>query len=951
MTLTTTQQAALQARLDGDVSTDPAVRAMYATDASVYEIMPAGVIRPRHNRDVARVLEFCRQHDISLTARGGGTSQAGQAIGAGLQLDFSRHMNQLLELQPDRCRVRVQPGIVLDELNATLKPYGLVLPLDLSTANRATIGGMIANNSSGTRSIIYGKTIDYVESLTVMLVDGSVVEFTDTDESDLADDQSLAGRCHRTIKRLACEHAEEIDRRYPKLLRRVGGYNLDEFLPGQQRPLNLSRMLVGSEGTLGLVLEATLRIVPIPGARVVLSIQFDDLLDALEAVPSILEHDPSAIELIDRMILSHTIGNPEFEPLRSFIKGDPAGVLLAEVQGESAEQLIPRLDNLEAELRRRGQGVFFHRALSPPEQSRIWKLRKAALGLSMARPGDAKAISFVEDTAVAPDRLRDYIVRFREILTRHDTRAGFYAHASVGLLHIRPVVDMKTDSGVSRFAAIASEVADLVLEFGGALSGEHGDGLVRTPFQERMFGPVLYQAFREIKQTFDPDGLLNPGKIVDAADMTSQLRFGPGHVTPAPATAFDFSDFGGIARAVEQCSGVGACRKSLSGTMCPSYMATRNESDSTRGRANALRVAINGGLGPAGFTHRSLRPALDLCLECKACKTECPTGVDMARLKSEFLYQYHQHHPRPRRDRRFSRVRQTLQRAVAYPRLANWLGSLRPVRALAGIDVRRQPPRLARRTLLQECHSLDLAAVPEADVLFFPDTFSLYCEPQHVIAAIRIARHAGQVPALASPTCCGRPLISRGFLDEARQQSVRLVESMEPVVATGRPLVFLEPSCWSAVVDDLPQLVPASHRDRARQLAATCRTLEQWAAETLEPPLTNSKAESVLHHGHCHQKALIGTDLAVDLIQRSGGGTVIDIDGGCCGMAGSFGYEADHYDVSISIGERVLAPAIRNHEGPIVAPGFSCRHQIEHLTAIRPLSTAQWLADRLDETD
>jgi FAD/FMN-containing dehydrogenase/Fe-S oxidoreductase len=949
--LTVAQHAALQAKLDGDVSIDPAVRAMHATDASVYEIMPAAVARPRHTRDVSHVLDFCRQHGIPLTARGGGTSQAGQAIGSGLQLDFSRHMNQLLELQPDRLRVRVQPGIVLDELNAVLEPFGLVLPLDLSTSNRATIGGMIANNSSGTRSVVYGKTLDYVESLTVMLVDGSVIELADIQDSGPEDRQSLAGQCFQTVTRLARQHAAEIDRRYPKLLRRVGGYNLDEFVPGQQRPMNLSRILVGSEGTLGLVLEATLRIVPIPGARAMLAIQFNDLLEALDAVPAILAHDPSAIELVDRMILSHTVGNPEFEPLRSFIQGDPAGVLLVEVQGDNPTELPPRLEAIEATLRQDGRGEHFHLALSAEEQARIWKLRKAALGLSMARPGDAKAISFVEDTAVAPNRLRDYIARFREILATHDTQAGFYAHASVGLLHIRPVVNMKTAAGVSTFAAIADAVADLVLEFGGALSGEHGDGLVRAPFQERMFGPVLYQAFREIKQAFDPEGLLNPGKIIDAPELTSQLRFGPQHVTSTTETVFDFSDFGGIARALEQCSGVGACRKSLSGTMCPSYMATRDEIDSTRGRANALRVALNGGLGPAGLTHPSLKPAMDLCLECKACKTECPTGVDMARIKSEFLHQYHRDHRRPRRDRRFAGIRKALENASGWAGLANWLGRLRPLRTLLGISGRRDLPRLARPTLLQQCGSLDLASIPDADVVFFPDTFSLYCEPQHVIAAIRIARHADQTPALAPSLCCGRPLISRGFLDEAGQQARRLVESMEPLVAAGLPLVFLEPGCWSAVVDDLPRLVPESHRDLARRLAASCRTFEQWAAETFETPISPlHTSQPVLHHAHCHQKALVGTEQAVDLISRNGGGTVVDIDGGCCGMAGSFGYEIDHYDVSVSIGERILAPAIRNHQGPIVAPGFSCRHQIEHLTAIRPLSTAQWLADRLDET-
>ena len=948
MTLSTAQLADLQARLEGDVTNDAATRAMYATDASVYQILPAGVVRPRHAGDVAAVLAFCREQGISITARGGGTSQAGQAIGAGLQLDFSKHLNGVLEFQPDRRRVRVQPGIVLDELNATLEPYGLTLPLDLSTSSRATIGGMISNNSSGTRSVIYGKTLDYVESLTVMLADGSVVLLDDSAPETPEAAGTLHARCHQAVVNLAAEHADEIERRYPKILRRVGGYNLDEFTPDHQRPHNLSRIIVGSEGTLALVLEATLRLVPIPAERSLLSVQFDDLLDALGAVPLILEHDPSAVELVDRLILSHTIGKPEFEPLRWFIDGDPAGVLLIELQGDRTDDLAGRIDRLEENLRSRGLGSHFFRAASPDAQGRIWKLRKAALGLSMARPGDAKAVAFVEDTAVAPQRLRDYIERFRGILDRHQTQAGFYAHASVGLLHIRPVVDLKTDIGVERFAAIASDVADLVLEFGGALSGEHGDGLGRTPFQERMFGPLLYQAFREIKQTFDPDGLLNPGKIVDAPELTSHLRFGPDHVTPTPATAFDFSDFGGIARAAEQCSGVGACRKSLVGTMCPSYMATRNEADSTRGRANALRMAINGQLGPDGLANPSLKPVLDLCLECKACKSECPTGVDMARMKAEFLYQFHRDHPRPRHDRHFAGIRGTLERAANWPRLFNAVSGSRFGKWFAGIAAQRRPPAVVARSLLLECESLGLPAASESDVVFFPDTFSIHYEPQHVLAAIRVADSLGLSPALAPAVCCGRPLISRGFLDEARDQAVALVEALTPLAQANRPIVFLEPGCWSAVFDDLPQLVPERTRAAARNVAGACLTFEQWAASVLPeaPAALAASGEVVLHHGHCHQKALTGTGPAIEAIRRAGG-VVEDLDGGCCGLAGSFGYERDHLQVSLAIGERVLGPAVRAHRGPVVAPGFSCRPQVEHLPGTRPLSTAQWLADRL----
>lgn len=929
---------------------------MYATDASVYQLMPAGVVRPRGVDDVSTVLAACRKHGLSLTARGGGTSQAGQAIGRGLQVDFSKHMHRLLELQPDQQRVRVEPGIVLDELNSLLAPYDLLLPLDLSTSNRATIGGMIANNSSGTRSVIYGKTLDYVESLQVMLSDGSVVEWADIDQAELTaccDEDSLNGRCHRLVRELAHRHAAEIDQRYPKLLRRVGGYNLDEFVPGHSRPFNLSRLLVGSEGTLGLVLEATLRLVRLPRSRLVLSVQFDDLLDALAAVPSVLEHAPSAVELIDRLILSHTAGKTEFEPLRDFIEGDPAAVLLVEVQGETDAELAPRLVELETELRQLGLGTRFHRATDPAGQARIWKLRRAALGLSMAQPGDAKAISFVEDTAVDPRRLRDYISRFRDILTRHDTRAGFYAHASVGLLHIRPVVNMKTTDGVNRFAAIADEVADLVLEFGGALSGEHGDGLARSPFQERMFGPALYEAFREIKRTFDPESLLNPGKIVDAPPLTDSLRFSGNHVTPEVPTAFDFSDFGGIARAAEQCGGVGACRKSLTGTMCPSYMATRNECDSTRGRANALRVAINNGFGENGLADPALQPILDLCLECKACKSECPTGVDMARLKSEFLFQLYQRHPRPSRDHRFARIDRQLARASRWPRLFNTISGSRPGRwlaaQLAGIDARRRIPPVAQQSLLEWWQRRDTSDDDVADVILFPDTFSTFCEPEHVTATFAIAERIGLRAVLGPRVCCGRPLISRGFLHDAIQQAVQLVDALAPLTTSGTPIVFLEPSCWSAVVDDLPKLVPAEHRAAAEQVAGCCLTFEQWALDHVAGmPLGTEHAGTVLHHGHCHQKALVGTGPAVELLSRIPGVQVADLDAGCCGMAGSFGYERGHYEVSEAIAERVLAPAVRDHTGPVVAPGFSCRHQVEHFTGTRPLSTAEWLHSVLE---
>ena len=726
----------LEARLAGEVRFDAVSRALYSTDASVYRIEPAGVAVVRSREDVLAALDCARAHGCSVTARGGGTSQAGQAIGAGLQIDTSKHFNRLLEVNVERRWARVEPGIVLDELNAQLAPHRLRFAPDISTASRATVGGMISNNSSGARSVLYGKTIDHVLDLHVALADGSVAHLRPLTPDELhaacaAD--TFEGACHRTVRRLAAHYADEIDRRYPKILRRVGGYNLDAFTPARVdagEPFNLAKLIVGSEGTLGLILEARLNLVPLPKAKAVLTIEYDDLLDALGETPAILAHAPSAVEVMDRSILDHARENPALDAMRRAVLGTDCGALLCvELYGDSAQEILPRLNRLESNVRARGVAARTSRAVAPADQARIWKLRESSLGLSMAMKGDAKSISFVEDTAVAPEKLRDFIERFLGVVRRHGTTAGVYAHASVGCLHVRPVVNMKTAAGVRQFESIAAEIADLVLEFGGALSGEHGDGLVRGPFMERMFGSELYEAFRTVKRTFDPEGLFNPGKIVDAPPLTANLRYGPDYRTPDPPAAFDHGEHGGLGRAVEMCSGVGACRKTLSGTMCPSYMATRDEAHSTRGRANALRLAMNGGLGGGGLGGRDVHDVLDLCLECRACKTECPVGVDMARFKSEFLADYHRRHGTPLRARVLGHVRTLSALASRAAPLVNpwldrhWVRALNE--RLLGIDRRRTLPPWARRTLAaawRRRRSGGGAAQPDA--VLFNDTFT-----------------------------------------------------------------------------------------------------------------------------------------------------------------------------------------------------------------------------------
>ena len=776
----------LQHQIQGEVRFDRVTRSLYSTDASVYQIEPLGVVVPRSRDDVIRTVQIAARHACSITARGGGTSQAGQAVGAGLQLDTSKYFNKVIEVSLSDRTAWVEPGVVLDDLNAQLRPHGLRFAPDISTASRATVGGMIANNSSGARSIVYGKTIDHVLELDVVLADGTMARFRPLDRAALdavVEGDTLEARAYRAVRQIAQDCAGEIDRRFPKVLRRVGGYNLDEFV-GRSKPFNLAKVIVGSEGTLGLVVAAKVNLVPLPRAKAVLTIEFDELLDALAATPAIVRHGPSAVEVMDGFILDHARESPALDALRrSIMQGDAAGALLCvEFYGDAPEDLLPRLDALEAELPRLGFRCRWRRALTAGDQARIWSFREAALGLSMAMKGDAKSLSFVEDTAVAPERLRDYIERFLQIVKRHGTTAGVYAHASVGCLHVRPVVNLKTADGVRRFEAIANDIADLVLEFGGALSGEHGDGLVRGAFTEKMFGPVLYEAFRAVKRAFDPAGLFNPGKIVDTPPMTANLRYGAGYATPDPATFFDYAEHGGMSRAVEMCSGLGVCRKTLEGTMCPSFMATREEKHSTRGRANVLRLAMAGRLGESGLGDEGVREVLDLCLECRACKAECPVGVDVARFKSEFLADYYRRHGTPLRARAIGHIHTMSKWASRAAPLANaavrstagrWLGE-----QLFGIDRRRTLPawtsdtfarRFARRApkpLIPNPQS----PIPSPSVVLFNDTFTNYAHPEIGVAAADVLEAAGTSVRLAPHVCCGRPLISQGLLDEARDR-------------------------------------------------------------------------------------------------------------------------------------------------------------------------------------
>jgi len=923
----------LASQMQGEVRFDALSRALYATDASVYQIYPLGVVVPKSRADILHTLAVCRRCGCSITMRGGGTSQAGQSIGSGIQIDTSKFYNRILEVNAEERWARIEPGLVLDELNAHLQPLGLRFAPDISTASRATVGGMVANNSSGARSVLYGKTIDHVLELTVALSDGSVVELREIPRSETPQGETLEARCYRTVLDLASDHAAEIDRRFPKILRRVSGYNLDEFTDSS-KPVNLAKLIVGSEGTLGIVLEMKVRLVPLPKAKAIIVIMFGDLLEALEAAPVILRHHPSAIEIMDRSILDHARDNPTLQRIRAkYLEGDPAATLCVEFYADEKHELPPRLEALEADLRAHKLGYAYRPETELAGQAQMWSLREAALGLSTAMKGDAKSISFVEDTAVAPEKLRDYIDQFQQIIRKHGTTAGIYAHASVGCLHVRPVINLKTEAGVRQFEGIAQEVADLVLRFGGTISGEHGDGLVRSPFLRHMFGEELYAAFRTIKQTFDPEGIFNPGKIIEAPPLTSNLRFRTGTSSAAPLTWFDYSEYGGMGGAVEMCSGVGACRKKLSGTMCPSYMVTKEEIHSTRGRANALRLAINGQLEDAQLKDEQVYEALDLCLECRACKTECPAGVDMASLKSEFLAKYWGEHGTPLRARALANVEELARWGSRFAPFSNRIASNPAVRRiserLVDVDRRRSLPQWKRNTFAHWMrNNRKDGSGSKGSVVLFNDTFMNYYDPDIGIAALEILEKSGYGVTVARPGCCGRPFISQGLLADANARAAKVVEGLLPLAEKGSKILFCEPSCLSAVREDVPALLRGEEQAKARRVAGACQTFEEFAAG-LDLSF-RSVPGRILLHGHCHQKAMGVLPAAVGLLSRIPSAGLVDLDAGCCGMAGSFGYRKRHYDVSHAIASRRLLPAVKsmNPGDVLVAPGTSCRHQI-----------------------
>ena len=937
-------------KIKGDVSFDEVTRGIYATDASIYQITPVAVVLPRDEQDVRAAVEIAAAHGVSILPRGAGTSLGGQATAAAIVLDFTKYMNNILELNTDQRWVRVQPGIVLDELNAALAQHGLLFAPDPATSSRATIGGMMGNNSSGTRSIVYGITQDHILESKVLLSDGTVLQLNELSAADYEkhchndNGKTRQAEIYQGFKEIIDANGDEIQKRFPKVMRRVQGYNLDAFA-GKDR-WNLTNLMVGSEGNLAVFLEAKLNLEPLPKSKVLCTVHFGDLLESIRTVTPILKHKPSAVEILDEDVVIRARKNLNLAPLCGFIQGDPKAILTVEFIGENVGEATAKAEELARDLQEQNLGYAWPIITESNEQAKVWAVRKNGLGLMLGIKAERKPVAFIEDCCVPVEVLPEYIDQILSFCKGCDVPVAMYAHASVGTIHVRPLLNLKEQKDIDNMKAIAEFAFGLVKKYGGAWSGEHNDGRVRSPFLERFFGEQVYDAFRQVKRLFDPAGVMNPGTIVDPNPMDQDLRYGTDYQAFSSPTEYHYREDRSFAAAIEMCTGVGACRQKLDGTMCPSYRATLDEEHSTRGRANALRLAMTGQLGRDGMTSKRVFEVMDLCLSCKSCKSECPSNVDMTRLKSEFLQRYHDAHGVGLREKIIAASPKMAKLCAG--RLASlvnfaqktWLFR-KVLEIVAGFDSRRVPPAYARQTLDKW-----LATRPQPNgkatkkVVLFDDTYMKYHETNVGISAVELLESCGYEVIVANAGCCQRPAISHGFLRRARAAGEKTLRNLDKYLQQGLKVVVCEPGCFSSLTDDLPDLIddePLGQRAKENVMMIDEFLAGEVQAGNIDGKFT-SPFRKALIHGHCHQKSLAGTGAMTELLKKADV-SVSEIDSGCCGMAGSFGYEKEHYDMSIQVGEDRLFPAIRSRQqgAAVVACGFSCRHQIADGTGVKAL--------------
>ncbi len=950
----------LRREVEGDVLFGAFDRGRYATDASIYQVEPIGVVRAKSVADIQAVLTLAREEGVTVLPRGGGTSQCGQTVGESIVVDCARWFNGQTALDVENRRVRVRPGMVLGQLNKALAKRGLFFPIDPSTASRATIGGMAANNSSGARSIRYGLTVDNVRSIDAILADGSAHHFGWV-PGNLDGGQGSPGYVElvQKMRKLAITNSDELKARIPKVLRHVAGYNLHRVDPAGH---NMANLLVGSEGTLAFFTGLELDLQPVPARKVLGVCHFPTFRSAMEATRELVTLGPDAVELVDNTILTLSREMPQFAAtMAEVVRGNPDCLLLVEFSGEDAGDLAAKLDALEAKMADLGHDRAVVRVTDGAWQGRVWSVREAGLNIVMSMKSAGKPISFIEDCAIPLEHLADFTTRLTELFEANGTSGTWYAHASVGLLHVRPVINLKQEAGARQMRAIAEGAFDLVAEYGGSHSGEHGDGFVRSEFTEKMLGPQLARTYEQVKDTFDPQGLFNPGTVVRPPRMDDRdlFRFKPGYREEPLQTALDWSEWGGFLGAAEMCNNNGTCRKMAPDVMCPSFRVTQDEQHVTRGRANTLRLALSGQLGPDAICSEEMRETLDLCVGCKGCRRECPTGVDMARMKIEVLHHYHAKHGWSLKDRLVASLPRYAKWGALFAPLIN-LNSLIPYSGwlrekVAGFHRARSLPQWAGSPF----RSVEAGTWPLAgngrDVALFADTFNTAFEPGILRASLKVLRAAGyQVHAVEAggrPLCCGRTYLSVGMVEQARVEAKRTVEALKPYVEAGVPVVGLEPACLLTLRDEFHAML---HGPDTEALSAKAYMLEEFLADEAMAgrlqlalkPLAQSKA---LLHGHCHQKSFGVIGAVQKVLGLVPGLETSLIDSSCCGMAGSFGYDAKHWEVSQAMAEASLLPAVRAADADtlIVADGTSCRHQIKDGSGTRALHVAEVLAAAL----
>lgn len=976
----------LAKEMRGDVLFDSASRGRYSTDASIYQITPIGVVVPRDQADVLRVLDIARDQKVAVLSRGAGTSQCGQTVGEALIIDNSRWLCNVIDFDAQARTVTVEPGIVLDHLNAWLKPYGLWFPVDVSTSAQCTIGGMTGNNSCGSRSIEYGNMVHNVLGIDAVLADGTQAHFGSLKTP--VQGTRLEGILE-TLKTIATRERGELAERVPKVLRRVAGYNIDLFDCQNPRAYtddgfaNLSHLLVGSEGTLAYSRQITLKLSPLPEHKTLGVVNFQSFYKAMETAQHIVKLKPTAVELVDRTMIHLAMENPSFRPvIEKALVGSPAAILLVEFAGQDQVELIKKLDELDTLMSDLGLPDCVVKMPEAKAQKALWDVRKAGLNIMMSMKGDGKPVSFVEDCAVPLEHLADYTSRLTEVFNRYGTEGTWYAHASVGTLHVRPILDMRRE-GAAQMRAIAEETAALVREYKGALSGEHGDGLCRGEWVSWQYGPRIHQAFAEIKALFDPDNRFSPNKMIHPPKMDdrSNFRFAPGYTVSSTPTALDWSAWnvlrdpmtgvetapgtgvdasGGLASAIEMCNNNGHCRKFDAGTMCPSYRITKDEQHLTRGRANTLRLALSGQLGTEGLASPEVKETLDLCVSCKGCKRDCPTGVDMAKMKIEARAAWAKRHGTTLREKliaympRYAGVASRVGGLLSMLEQTPVLGAATK-RAL-GLATERSLPRFKTSFLGRQADQKTLVSNSGREVLLFVDTFNNYIDTQNALAAQQVLQAAGYTVYLNQrpgerPLCCGRTFLSAGMVDQAKAEARRTLDALVPFVKRGVAIVGLEPSCLLTLRDEF---LDYGYGEEAKLLARHAFLFEEFLVQeqkagrlTLE--LKALETKTAMLHGHCHQKAFDALTPVQTVLSWIPGLNVSTIESSCCGMAGSFGYEAEHHAASMAMAEMSLLPAIRNRtEGTVVvADGTSCRHQIQDGADVQATHTAVLLAQAL----